>query len=184
MVLPARRRPRWACLLGAFGAAATLGGMRGAVATEADRPAVVTAVAGIVSYTRWPADTAPMRLCTIGEGSGVAELLRAADLGTPQRPIAVQTFAPAGPDAPACHAIYVGRATSAATREVLRRYAGQPVLLLGEGSAFCSDGGMFCLEPGAAQVRFSANLDAIARSGLRVNPLVLRIARGASGSGS
>jgi hypothetical protein len=53
------------------------------------------------------------------------------------------------------------------------------VLLLGEGADFCSDGGMFCLEPGAGASRFGANLDAIARSGLRVNPLVLRIARGA-----
>uniref|UniRef100_UPI003137AACB YfiR family protein n=1 Tax=Variovorax sp. YR752 TaxID=1884383 RepID=UPI003137AACB len=51
-----------------------------------------------------------------------------------------------------------------------------------EGADFCSDGGMFCLEPAAPSVRFGANLDAIARSGLRVHPMVLRIARGTPGA--
>ena len=150
----------------------------------AERHAVVTAVAGIVSYTRWPADASSIRLCTLGEGAGVAELLRTADIGPVQRPVSVHALAEAGPGASACQAVYVGKAGVAATREMLKRFAGQPVLLLGEGAAFCSDGGMFCLEPGAANVRFNANLDAIARSGLRVNPLVLRIARGSAASGS
>jgi YfiR/HmsC-like len=58
------------------------------------------------------------------------------------------------------------------------------VLLLGDGLGFCTDGGMFCMEAGPQSVRFNANLDAIARSGLRVHPLVLRIARNPAGGGS
>jgi hypothetical protein len=43
---------------------------------------------------------------------------------------------------------------------------------------------MFCLDIAAPALRFQANLDVIARSGLRVNPLVLRIARPNSRGGS
>jgi hypothetical protein len=151
---------------------------------DAGRNAVVTVVAGIVSYTRWPVDATTIRLCTIGQGPGVAELLRAVDLGPVQRPVSVHALADATQAGQSCHAVYVGLAEPAATREVLRQVSGQPVLMLGEGAAFCSDGGMFCLELAAAQVKFNANLDAIARSGLRVSPLVLRIARGSAASGS
>lgn len=158
-----------------------------AMPPEGERHAVVTAVAGIVSFTRWPAEGATLRLCTLGEGAGVAALRRSTDIGPAQRPVTVLALTDAGQAAATCQALYVGtvgHAGTAATRELLRRLSGQPVLLLGEGAAFCSDGGMFCLEPGGAQVRFNANLDAIARSGLRVNPLVLRVARGASAGGS
>jgi len=153
-------------------------------ATPAGRSAVATVVAGIVSYTRWPAETAPLRLCTLGRGPTVAELLKATDLGSPQRPVSVRVLADAGRAASDCDAVYVGTEGAATIRDMLRRLAGLPVLLVGEGVDFCSDGGMFCLRPEAPAVKFNTNLDAIARSGLRVNPLVLRIARGATGSGS
>ncbi len=160
-------------------------GGTGAIEPAAPEPSpVVTAVAGILSYTRWPDEAGAVLLCTAGQGPGVAALQRAASLGAAQRPVSVQALDDGAAPAPACQAVYVGSVAAAAGRELLRRYAGRPVLLLGEGAAFCSDGGMFCLESRATQVRFNANLDAIARSGLRVSPLVLRIARGASGGGS
>lgn len=148
------------------------------------RPPLVTVVAGIVGYTRWPGDAAAVRLCTLGQGAGVDELLRAAELGSAQRSVTVRTVPGAHEAWKACDAIYVGLVGSGASRELLHELVGRPVLLLGEGAAFCSDGGMFCLEPKPSVVRFQANLDAIARSGLRVNPMVLRIARPPAGSGS
>jgi hypothetical protein len=151
---------------------------------SAPRATVAGVVAGIVSYTRWPGDSAAIRLCTLGRGPSIDELLRAVDIGSSQRAVAVRAVATATQAREGCHAVYVTGIDAAAGRELLRHLAGQPVLLLGEGIEFCSDGGMFCLESGASTVRFNANLDAIARSGLRVNPLVLRIARGASGGGS
>jgi hypothetical protein len=54
--------------------------------------------------------------------------------------------------------------------------------MIGEGAEFCSDGGMFCLDAGTTAARFTVNLDAVARSGLRVNPSVLLIARNAPAS--
>lgn len=148
-------------------------------ASAAPRASVATVVAGILGYTRWPAESSALRLCTLGHGPAVDELLGAADLGTPQRRVAVRALANPAQIRAACDAVYVADSGAAAAREALRALAGQPVLLLGEGADFCSDGGMFCLEPGEGSSRFGANLDAIARSGLRVNPLVLRIARGA-----
>ncbi len=148
------------------------------------RPPVVTVVAGIVGYTRWPDEAAAVRLCTLGDGRAVDELLHAAELGTAQRGVRVRTAADAYEAGRSCDAIYVGSLAAAARAELMRELVGRPVLLLGEGAAFCSDGGMFCLDAQAPAVRFQANLDAIARSGLRVNPMVLRIARQAKGSGS
>ncbi len=147
-------------------------------ASAAPRASVATVVAGILGYTRWPAESGAIRLCTLGRGPAVDELLSAADLGTPQRRVAVQALANPAQMRAACDAVYVADSGAAAAREALRGLAGQPVLQLGEGADFCSDGGMFCLEHGEGSTRFGANLDAIARSGLRVNPLVLRIARG------
>ncbi len=165
-------------------------GLLGAARAQAVEPAVAPrstvagVVAGIVSYTRWPGDASAIRLCTLGRGPSIDELLRAVDIGSSQRAVAVRAVTSATQARDGCQAVYVSGLGAAAGRELLQFLAGQPVLLLGEGLEFCSDGGMFCLETGAGTVRFNANLDAIARSGLRVNPLVLRIARGASGGGS
>lgn len=139
---------------------------------------VASVVAGILGYTRWPVEGSPLRLCTVGHGPAVDELRGPVDLGAPQRRVAVQALTAPGKAAASCDAVYVARVDAATARELLRALAGQPVLLLGESADFCSDGGMFCLESREGSTRFGANLDAIARSGLRVNPLVLRMARG------
>ncbi len=170
------------CLSGAaFAAAAT---EEPSAAAAAPRSTVAAVVAGIVGYTRWPGEATTIHLCTLGRGPGIDELLRATGLGTPQRPVTVRAVAGAAQAGGECQVVYVAGAKTTLARDLLKQLAGRPVLMLGEGAEFCSDGGMFCLEPAATVVRFNANLDAIARSGLRVNPLVLRIARGGAGSGS
>ena len=78
-------------------------------------------------------------------------------------------------------ASYRALAISAA-RNLLQSTVGRPVLMIGEGQEFCTDGGMFCLQPAASELGFAVNLDAVARSGLRVNPRVLRMARQTTGS--
>lgn len=161
---------------------ASLASAGAAAQGAAPQPSVATVVAGILSYTRWPAEAAPIRLCLLGRGSAIDEVRHSPEIGAAQRGVAVRTVGGAGQLRGACDAVYVGGADSAIGREVLKATAGQPMLVLGEGAEFCSDGGMFCLEPSATTVRFGANLDAIARSGLRVHPMVLRIARGTTGA--
>jgi hypothetical protein len=152
-----------------------------AAPADADASQVSVIVAGIVSYTRWPEQDQPVRLCTLGRGPGVDELLGAGDLGSPQRSVPVRA-ASIGNVGDGCDVVYVGALAVSATRAVLQAMVGQPVLMIGEGREFCSDGGMFCLQPGAT-ASFAVNLDAIARSGLRINPWVLRIARNAPARG-
>jgi len=150
-------------------------------ASEAGRSAVATIVAGIVGYTRWPADMRSIRLCTLGQGRGVDELLTSADLGSSQLSVPVRAASDTDAALDHCDAVYVGTLGSDATRRVLQRTVGRPVLMIGEGPEFCTDGGMFCLQPGAPAVGFGINLDAVARSGLKVNPRVLRMARQTTG---
>ncbi|RVR11094.1 YfiR family protein, partial [Enterobacter hormaechei] len=54
---------------------------------------------------------------------------------------------------------------------------GQALLLMSEQNPECVIGSAFCLIIEHNQVRFSVNLDALARSGVRVNPDVLMLAR-------
>jgi hypothetical protein len=152
-------------------------------AAVASPATTTTVVAGIVSYTRWPTETRSIRLCTIGQGHGVDELLAVADLGSTQLSVSVHAATGAANAWNECDVIYVGALTINATHSLLQNTVGRPVLTIGEGQEFCSDGGMFCLQPGTSAVRFAVNLDAVARSGLRVNPWVLRIARNATASG-
>lgn len=152
------------------------------IAATAPR-SVIQVVSGIMGYTRWPGDASAVRLCTLGIGDGVDELLRSSELSAGQRSVSVRTATGLPQPWRHCDALYLGTLDPEAVRSLLQDLVGRPVLVLGEGAKFCSDGGMFCLEPRTAAVRFHANLDAIARSGLRVNPLVLRIAR-ANGGGT
>lgn len=153
-----------------------------AQAAAAQNPSVATAVGGILSYTRWPAAVTSIRLCTLGRGAAIEEIQRSAEIGSAQRSVALRALTSVAQVRGACDAVYLAGQDAALGRELLKATAGQPVLVLGEGADFCSDGGMFCLEPTATSVRFGANLDAIARSGLRVHPMVLRIARGTPGA--
>jgi hypothetical protein len=145
---------------------------------------VVQVVTGIVGYTRWPGDAAPARLCTLGQGAAVEELLRHGGISAGTRQLSVRAADGTSQPWLDCDALYLGQMDAAVTRATLQGLIGRPVLVLGEGPGFCSDGGMFCLDTTAPAQRFQANLDVIARSGLRGNPLVLRIARPPSRSGS
>lgn len=170
----------WLALLGT--AAARDAAASASAAAVADRARVSSIVAGIVGYTRWPSDATAIRFCTLGQGRGVDELLGVADLGPTPLSVPVRAAASIADAWTDCDAIYVGRLAGNGPRELLQRTLGRPVLMIGEGADFFSDGGMFCLQPDTAAVKFTVNLDAVARSGLRVNPWVLRMARNAPGS--
>ena len=150
----------------------------------ADRPLTLAGVIeGMVHYTRWPAEAKPIQLCVLGDGAGAQELLKSGTLGPPQCTIAVQRTTAATLTIRGCHALYFASSSVALQRNLLTRLGADPVLTIGEGPAFCSDGGMFCVESVGASIRFGANLDAISRSGLRTNPQVLWLARPRRNSG-
>ena len=144
------------------------------------KPLLSSVVEGIVSYTKWPADLKQVRLCIIGEGPSAKELLKSGALGTlgsAQRAIDVQRAANAGDGIQDCQVMYFSARYTTKQRATLNRYVARPFLTIGEGAEFCSDGGMFCVDADESTGRFGVNLDAVARSGLRVNPQVLSLGR-------
>ena len=143
---------------------------------------------GIVSYTRWPVQPEVLQVCIAGHSAHAEAIRRTADWIGAERLSVVRQLEP-GDNPAACDLLYVGEVAPAVRTRLLGQLTGAPVLTIGEGASFCSAGGMFCLDQDnaaspAAGVRFSANLDAISRSGLRVNPQVLRLSRQLRGAGS
>jgi hypothetical protein len=76
-----------------------------------------------------------------------------------------------------CDLVYAGEMPENEIKTLIKNISNAPVLSIGEDRAFCSLGGMFCLNarPEAGSAGFAVNLDSISRSKLRINPQVLRL---------
>lgn len=140
-------------------------------------PSASAVVWGIISYTRWPQPQEPLRLCVVGDAWGKDALQRSSDRLGPQRSATVRDDISAEDVSSDCDVVYVGRLAQERLIMLVASVTGKPVLTIGEERDFCSFGGMFCLNDAAVGARFAANLDAISRSGLRINPQVLRLTR-------
>ena len=77
----------------------------------------------------------------------------------------------------ACEVVYLGGLSDAERERVNTAVAGHPVLTIAEHDPSCTAGSMFCLNVDGERVTFDINLDAVARSGVRVHPNVLSLAR-------
>ncbi len=142
-------------------------------------------VAGIVHYTRWPDAPATLRLCIdarseLASGAGARRLTDAITLLGPRLFTidARRLDTASAASVLDCHALYVDAASAAAWQPMLKELISRPVLTIGRGEDFCSWGGQFCLERSSTapeSMRIRANLDSISRSGLRVNPQLLRL---------
>lgn len=141
-------------------------------------PGPAAIVLGIVRYTRWPGDPDPLRLCVSQGGAtvpGLREMLERGPAGSPR--LQLREISPDAPVADDCAIVLFEGWRDEPTRQALRTLAGRPVLTIGWNHAFCTDGGMFCLEAADGRHRFEVNLDVVARSRLRVHPQVLWLAR-------
>lgn len=138
------------------------------------RLTVLEAVLGILAHTRWPARPAkPVSLCVSEHSSLVTDLKALLD-SMPTGRMAPIRLVNLDDELPLdCDAVYLGAGTAAARSLV--QVIGRPVLSMGEGVDFCSQGGMFCLVPRAGSLRMEVNLDTVARSGLHVHPQVLKL---------
>ncbi|RDB38221.1 YfiR family protein [Enterobacter cloacae] len=143
--------------------------------TETDK-SVRSIVSGIVSYTRWPSLSGQPKLCVyasshytqaLSSEEGQSEL--------PYTPVIVRNDQEAL--SATCDAIYFGAESPAKQLELISQYQGRALLLISEQNPECVIGSAFCLIINHNQVRFSVNLDALTRSGVRVNPDVLMLAR-------
>jgi hypothetical protein len=154
------------------------------LATGTDDPAIAVrqVVMDIISFTRWPGPPPALRLCVIGQAEFAGPLF-APDVRVGPVPVTSRRRAAGDSDLGAqCDVVYEGPLPANERTEVIRNITGYPVLTIGESAPGCVETTMFCLKAGGAQVPFSTNLDAISRSGVRLNPRVLLLGRRESAS--
>lgn len=134
---------------------------------------------GILAYTRWPVEPKPLRLCVLGQSQQTAWLLHEGLTRPGYPPVQASRLDPDADLASRCDALYVGQLAAEAWRELLPRLTGRAVLTVCERSDPCTAGGMIRLDIDAKgdQVRFEVNLDAVARSIVRIHPQLLRLGR-------
>lgn len=145
---------------------------------SAQAMAVSQIVSGIISYTRWPAgllEQDNLHLCLTGAVEH-AEYLGYHSTVIDARRIVVRRRAVT--ELPAtCNVVYVGMLSGAERDALARNLIGQPILVISEHKDSCGVASMFCLAVTDKRVTFEINLDAVARSGIRVHPSVLKLAR-------
>jgi hypothetical protein len=132
---------------------------------------------GIISYTAWPQKPQTLGLCISRSAPDAQDILRQVQALQDGRTLELSLIEANQPLPAHCQAVFLDGWNLENQRSLLRSLAHQAVLTLGRGAEFCSDGGMFCLESIEGRTRFEVNLDAVARSGLRVHPQVLRLAK-------
>ncbi|HTN13746.1 MAG TPA: YfiR family protein [Sphingomonadaceae bacterium] len=144
-----------------------------------DRAADATAriVRAILEYSRWPKTSNPLQVCVVGPAN-MAAGIEAISLSD-GRHVAVRYLARDGFAASAgCDAYYLGELDSGTMRRWTARAHGMPIVTITERDPQCRSEAMFCLVYAPASVSFRLNVDAVARSGVRVDPRVLRLAKG------
>ena len=165
--------PLLACLPVAW---ARAGGNDIGVLVQADSALSPAALVGaILAYTGWPARERPLLLCISRQAPDAAALQSQAEQLKLRWAVQTRLVEAEEPLPPSCNVVYFDRWSPPAQRAALQMLAGQPVLSIGWGADFCSDGGLVCLSRGRTGLRFELNLDAVSRSGLRMHPQVLRL---------
>ncbi|KAB0644378.1 YfiR family protein [Burkholderia latens] len=138
--------------------------------------AVRQVVLGIVSFTRWPATPVRLHLCVTGRAdyaSGLTDTLQAGSTVLDVQRVRFDDPALAI----ACDVVYLGALGNDERSRVRAALAGRAVLTIDEHDPSCTAGSMFCLTVEGERVTFDVNLDAVERSGVRVHPNVLNLAR-------
>jgi hypothetical protein len=138
--------------------------------------AVRQVVLGIVSFTRWPTTPVRLHLCVTGRADYASGLTDTLQAGSTVLDVQRVRF-----DDPAlgiaCDVVYLGALGNDERTRVRTAVAGRAVLTIDEHDPSCTAGSMFCLTVEGERVTFDVNLDAVERSGVRVHPNVLNLAR-------
>jgi YfiR/HmsC-like len=137
--------------------------------------AVQDIVSGIVSYTRWPALNGKPTLCIFSSSAYVSALSHGENGARPYLPVTVENEQQAL--TAQCDALFFGNESPERQQQIINSFQNHPLLTLAEQNSECSIGSAFCLQMKSQRLTFSVNLDALSRSGVRVNPDVLMLAR-------
>ncbi|WP_242671976.1 YfiR family protein [Stutzerimonas kirkiae] len=138
---------------------------------------VAQVVQGILGYAQWPHAPQQLRLCIVAP-TQYADILLASRAQESQRPVHSRRLLFEDPHLThACEAVYIGILPDAARQHLLERLVGRPILTISESADSCGEGSLFCLYVTDESTSFKVNLDAVARSGLKIHPRVLQLGK-------
>lgn len=162
-------------LLGGFAAAGglhvpTSGAASPDIATQVNRM-----VSGILGYARWPTPIETYRFCEAGELLYLRDdrdsLQRIFGRGLDIKLLGRDDSAQAAQ----CDVLYLGNLPPQSRHKFLGVALGKPILTIAENDSSCAGPSMFCIAVQGTEVDLLANLDAISRSTIRINPKVLQL---------
>lgn len=138
---------------------------------------VARMVGSILEFTRWPTDRPVVRMCMAGavahgDQLGEISLTNGARIATVA--LAADEAAPAA----RCDALYLGSLDALVRQRLIAAVRGNAVVTIAEDDRDCAGGAMFCLLFAPQTLSFQLNIDAVSRSAVRVDPRVLRVAKG------
>lgn len=154
-------------------------------ATAVDSPATSTeqlqsvtqTVTGILQYARWPSLEQPPRFCVAGQTAFMDTLLQPGYLAPYWQTDSLQLASQDTRLAEQCQALYLGALPLNEENALFNRIRDLPILTISEHNSHCTIGSIICLQIGADSTGFQVNLDSLARSGVRVHPNVLMLAK-------
>lgn len=132
-------------------------------------------VSGILSYSGWPVDPDPVRLCLTGS-SEWAGAVTSAEL-TGGRMLNVTRLAPSAVTPALCHAVYIGQMAPPDRSRLISSMGNSTILTITDADPQCEFGAMFCLRLTPQGMVFDLNVGAVSRSRVRVDPRVLALSR-------
>jgi hypothetical protein len=138
--------------------------------------AVARTVRSLVEYTRWPQPPNPVEVCVAGPASHDDQIdgTRLAD----GRLLRRRAVAASGAALAGCDVLYLGKLPLQGQQALVAAVRGRGVLSVAETDPACQSEAMFCLVYQPRALSFRLNIDAVSRSGLRVDPRVLRLSQG------
>lgn len=138
--------------------------------------AAARTVRAMIEYTRWPNRQDPVQLCVAGAAQHAGQLggIKLSDgRRVDRRNIGTSPAGLAG-----CDVLYLGSIPVGQQRQLTAAVRGRGVLTIAEHDPANGAEAMFVLTYQAKGLSFRMNIDAISRSGLKVDPRVLRVAQG------
>jgi len=145
---------------------------------EGRAKAVGALVLDILSYTRWPKEPRVLRIC-VAAPTEYAGALFAIERQANGRPVQVHRYEVRDPTiGDNCDVVYLGLLQEPERLALFARLQGHAILSISEHNHDCASSAVFCLQtsPDSESLHFNVNLDALALSGVRVHPAVLKLA--------